>query len=326
MTFDDEYNPSKIGKGKSPSDAELMARVKQKSPEFHKGVLKANEGTPIEQQLNPDPGLPGELEDVAQAAARVAQSDASMARLQLLSVLSCCLQPHFDAYLYWTKKASPLSLYTFVVAGSGEGKTTTFNALTEGVSKWAADQRRRYAREKSLHDKTLVDAKKSGQGVDIKEPVLDKRTYKNPTIEALRNNAAKGYALVFWRNDEAAMMIGGHILDPKKQLDTFGTMATLWDGSDDESDRVTTGSVYLENPRVTLGWASQLEPAKVLFGNPLALTSGFVPRFLLYHSPSNPGGKVAKAPMDEDLRTLERFNNKVKALMDRPLDLYQRQE
>ena len=178
MTFDDEYNPRKIGEGKFPSDAEFMARVKEKNPEFHKGVLKANEGTPIEQQLNPDPGLPGELEDVAQAAARVAQSDASMARLQLLSVLSCCLQPHFDAYLYWTKKASPLSLYTFVVAGSGEGKTTTFNALTEGVSKWAADQRRRYAREKSLHDKTLVDAKKSGQGVDIKEPVLDKRTYK----------------------------------------------------------------------------------------------------------------------------------------------------
>ena len=236
MTFDDEYNPRKIGEGKFPSDAKFMARVKEKNPEFHKGVLKANEGNPIEQQLNPDPGLPGELEEVAAAASRCAESNISMARLQLLSVLSCCLQPHFDVEPYWGGgKGIPLSLFTFAVAGSSEGKTTTFNYLTASVKEWNIAQRKRHSQAMKNHRAMLKDANRSDQTVDVEEPVNDRRVFSNPTIEALRQSLAGGYEVGFWRNDEAGMLVGGYVLNKDNQykpalfmkVANFGTRSGL---------------------------------------------------------------------------------------------------
>ncbi len=135
-----------------------MSKLREINPQGYNAVLKANEGNPIEQQLNPDPGLPGELREVAETVARMAQVSQSAANLQTLAIVASCMQGHYDVKTWWSQGV-PTSIYTFVVAGSGERKSSSLKHLIKGVLDWDREKQSAYKLEAKAHKQTVKDAK-----------------------------------------------------------------------------------------------------------------------------------------------------------------------
>ena len=223
----------------------------------------------------------------------------------LLGALSLACQGHIECQ--WPGgNTLPVSLFLMTVAQSGKGKTIAesfafrpFHLLKEFIDtsntkedqKYISDHTIWKTQEKILH-KQLTKATENNSDVDDiikkihlhqnKKPKLPAKIcfiHSDATIPALTQAYSKSFPSTSIVNSDA-----GDTLLQNFSTTQLPTLNKLWDGEPYSSSRVSTGSVDVKNPRLTL--ALGLQPELVIrFIERKSNTSkenGFFGRTLVY--------------------------------------------
>jgi hypothetical protein len=215
--------------------------------------------------------------------AATAQVPLEMAAAGLLVSASSVVQRHVDV-IGLQGKRYPAGLYSLILAHSGEGKSSMVAPLVSAIraGEVARSERMRplvaerateieaYARTKAHLLKSLSDAiaratdEDGGEGIaearrrldafnqriEPKPIALPDSVRTDATIEALCRSVAEQEG-VFLEVNEGGVLLGGH--SAREQGQRFlAVLNKLFDGSRYRIDRVSTGALVLEDPRLAL--------------------------------------------------------------------------
>lgn len=207
------------------------------------------------------------------------QVDKKMALSSYLTAASTALQGVAD--IRWHDgRLSPLSLFTLLLAGSGERKTTAFvkaNAVVLAKNKELAA---RNELRKIQYDKEIRIWSKKFKGIEnkiVREAVQGKETekyeimlkkldaeklkrplivdfiYKDSTSEALMQGLSDKSKYVSLISSEGAGILNGGAFK------NYASINDAWSGDDLKVDRKSTSSSYVKGARLTIGVMVQTE-------------------------------------------------------------------
>lgn len=298
----------------TPENNIVEFRIDDLTPQQQAEVNRFSSGS------NYDPGLPGELGEVAQTIARMSGAHKSTVSLQVLAIAASALQGHFDAMPWWGQP-TPLSIYTFIAAGSSQRKSASQRLVVKGPREWDSQERVRFKSELLEYKRQVAAAKKDGLDFNEPEPILDRRLFGDTTLQKATSIMAGASGVALWYTDEVAKVVGGFNMTSENVMKTCGDLNNLWDGSPQIIDRVGAGEVFIESPRLTLSFAGQIEPSRTLFGNGTAENTGLLSRMLFVQPPSILTEYHDYEPTDQDWAIVLKFKDWVKEMMGKPLPM-----
>ncbi|ART63156.1 YfjI family protein [Kushneria marisflavi] len=238
------------------------------------------------------------------------------------------------------------SLMLLTIADSGERKTTVEKRFFKALRDWqrimqdkAEKDEDRYIYEEEiwkLEDKTLKTEfkkliKNNLPNEELKEKIENHRhnrpyrlpykrlLYDDTTPQALIQLMHRHSSNACLVSSEANSIFSGHALREIHHLNT------MWDGNDIIVDRVSTSSIFLRNPRLTLALMTQ--PSVVdRFLNKRgdeARGMGFLARFLVV-KPQKMSGNRTIEPIGH-LPHIDKFNRRIKEILEQTQDIDSKQ-
>lgn len=271
--------------------------------------------------LNRDPGLPGELDEIAWAIHRDTDANISLVRMQILSTVASCLQGHYNGETHWGE-AVPYNIFTFAVAVSNERKSAAFHKAMKGPYQWDKQAELDYKNAKADYESDKAQAKKDGLEFNGQPPVRDIRKTSDPTIEAVISDMESPNGVMIWAEDEAAKVVGGYSMSRETAMRTFGVLNEIWQGRTYTMRRRTQGNVRVETPRLTISWAGQPNTAYQLLGNKDAEGTGFLARFLFLNPPPRRDHRDKRQTLTmKDEAKIQAFKDWTLQWMNKPLPM-----
>ena len=210
------------------------------------------------------------------------------------------------------RMTSPISLYTFTIAESGERKSTVDKLFTKQIVEWEKAQLSVYEKQvtsyqddmevwrikKDLIRSQLKAAIKNDEGIeDCKKNLADhsSREPKPPSKRQLIFRDATPAAMVEQIDEDhgCAALISdeGRSVLEARSLSKVGNINLMWDGQNITVNRVKMKSVTLRNPRLTISLMVQPGSFKEFMskGNSKYRDSGFFARCLVCQANSTQG-------------------------------------
>ncbi|MET4127171.1 YfjI family protein [Roseovarius sp. MBR-6] len=301
---------------------------------------------PLVREIAPGMAYPvqalGPLRAAVQAVQGMTQAPVAIPAQSALAVASLAVQGFADVETLGG--ARPLSLYALTVARSGERKSACdaplLAALRDHEREQAKAQRdalqswtNAHALWKGERDRILTEAKKgkgekrtaaqadlAALGPEPAAPPSADRTVTEPTFEGLTRLFAHGQPSLGLFSDEGGQFLGGHAMNSENRQKTLAAFNDLWQGNPIRRTRAGDGHATLYGRRLAVHLMVQSGIARTFMADPLAVDSGFLPRFLLCEPPSAIGTRMqANARRDE--MALASFAGRLRDILDTPMPM-----
>lgn len=300
-------------------------------------ISKAENGEPY-----PVDSLPEVIHDVVIEVGAFIQAPVSMVAMSAIAAVSVAAQALANVRRD-KKLVSPVSLYSLVIADSGERKSTCDNFFMTAIRDYekdedekAQDAKRTYQAQKKAYDikeSALCDKIKqeAKAGKDTSKlvllleklqreepirPLMPRILFSDVTSEALTLNLAQGWSSGGVFSSEAGMIFGGHSMKADNIMLSLSVFNTLWDGTPFHSDRKTSESFKLFDARLTMGLQTQAATIKSFIDTSHGLPRGmgFMARILFAWPQSTQGTRFYKdAP--ETWPCLAHYHDRIKSML-----------
>lgn len=274
------------------------------------------------------------------AVVYITQAPEFMILTQMLSVLAIASQQLVDISPKSGMKI-PASLYTLILAASGERKSTVDKLLMKAVRKferWLAEQaehaRQKYNTElelwktkKKALNKALDAAYKKGEEPTVLIEVFHIHNASKPTLPMVSRilaedvTVAKLKSMLAGENTSLALMSdeAGTLLSSDLIKDN-SLFCSLWSGTPIRVDRTNATEVHIEGARLTLSMQIQPDIYKAfrIKNDDAMRSSGLDARFLYCEPESEIGYRfedVDDKSYEEASLDLGRFNSRIDALL-----------
>jgi len=301
---------------------------------------------PLVRDIAPGAAYPvhalGPLRAAVEAVQGMTQAPVGIPAQSALAVASLAVQGFADVETLGGTR--PLSLYALTIARSGERKSACdaplMAALRDHEREQAKAQREEMERWRNAHalwkgarDKILAEAK-SGKGekrtaaqADLEAlgpepeaPPSADRTVTEPTFEGLTKLFAHGQPSLGLFSDEGGQFLGGHAMNSENRQKTLAAFNDLWQGNPIRRTRSGDGHATLYGRRLAVHLMVQPTVARGFMADPMAVDTGFLPRFLICEPPSAIGTRMqANARRDE--MALASFAGRLRDILDTPLPM-----
>lgn len=301
---------------------------------------------PLVREIAPGMAYPvhslGPLRPAVEAVQGITQAPVAIPAQSALAVASLAVQGFADVQTLGGPR--PTSLYALTVARSGERKSACdaplLAALREHEKEEAKARRdemqswgNAFALWKGERDRILTEAKKGkgekkvaaqadldALGPEPAAPPSADRTTTEPTWEGLTRLFAHGQPSLGLFSDEGGQFLAGHAMGNDHKQKTLTALNKLWQGDPIQRTRAGDGHSTLYGKRLAVHLMVQPGIARTFMADPLAVDSGFLPRFLLCEPPSAIGTRMqANARRDE--MALSGFAGRLRDILDRPLPM-----
>ena len=296
--------------------------------------------------------LPKTIRNAVIEAQAFYQAPVPLIAASALGALSLAIQGHIDVARAG-KLIGPTSLYSLVIARSGERKTSCdkhfMKAIHDHVQelekllepelvKWSADYRAWKAEISGLEARIIALSKdtkgkpdeldKAKNDLRVLEaaapakPFEPRMIYTDFTPEVLGFNLATGYPTAGVISSEAGTVFGSHGMGKDSIMRNLALINQLWDGAAVRVDRRTSDSFTISGARLTVSLQVQQEALQEFYAKngELARGSGFMARFLISVPPSTQGTRLFRDEPDT-WPALEKFNDRLKALLSDTLPM-----
>jgi hypothetical protein len=296
---------------------------------------------PLVREIAPGAAYPvhalGPLRAVVEAVQGMTQAPVAIPAQSALAVASLAVQGFADVETLGGPR--PLSLFALTVARSGERKSACdaplMAALREHEREKAKAQREDTERWRNAHalwkgtrDKILAEAK-SGKGekrtaaqADLQAlgpepeaPPSADRTVTEPTFEGLTKLFAHGQPSLGLFSDEGGQFLGGHAMNSENRQKTLAAFNDLWQGNPIRRTRSGDGHATLYGRRLVVHLMVQPTVARAFIADPLAVDTGFLPRFLMCEPPSAIGTRMHANARGDEL-ALAAFAGRLRDILD----------
>ncbi len=208
------------------------------------------------------------------AIAERGQVDPAMVGQSLLAAAALLCQSRADVRTLAGVK--PLSLFALTVAGSGEGKSTADGVATAPIERWQRERTREHA---ELVD-TMLGAPRTKSDPAPSLPPDPYILMRDPTIEGIRRDFAKGRPSQGAFTSEAGAVTAGYGMSPEHKIKTAAGFNALWDTGEVSVSRSMTGRLQLYDRRLSIHWLVQPDAARAALHDAVLSNIGFWPRFL----------------------------------------------
>ncbi|WP_338353443.1 YfjI family protein [Thalassolituus oleivorans] len=299
---------------------------------------------PDHQAPYPVHALPADLQALVKEIQQYYQAPVPMIATCALSILSSAGQALADVDIDGTL-SKPLSLFTLIVAESGERKSEIDKVLSKPLHEWERQQLEDRADEikaaRASHKvwesakrgiekriETLVSKDQDySQAADKlaeleanpPQPVLiPDLIMQDQTPEGMAK-ALKRYPSICLLSSEAAVVLGGHGMGKDSASRNQGMMNDLWSGQPIKITRAMAESFSLHGRRLSAGLAVQQSVLSAFAKDGAARGIGFFARFLITQPDSTKGTRFYKAP--SEWRHLNAWRDRIHALLNTPLQI-----
>ncbi|NCB39990.1 MAG: DUF3987 domain-containing protein, partial [Erysipelotrichia bacterium] len=260
-----------------------------------------------------------------------------------LSAMSLAIQSKIDVARNARLKC-PVSLYTLIIADSGDRKSSADKAFTSAIrhcqneiseknkplmqeyqsnlSSWEAERAGCLAAIKQAAGSDKINAVKDAlRAIDEEKPIMPKSPnylYQNFSIEGLRKGLSEWPSAGLF-SAEAGAVFGSYGMRKESALDTLGNFNSFWSDEPISFKRLVSESGNLQNCRLTISLAIQqgaLDEFLKQSGD-LARSSGFWARCLIACPQSIQGTRFYEES-GEVLPNVDRFNARIREILDKP--------
>lgn len=311
---------------------------------------------PLENREAPEPypvnALPETIRNAVIEAQSFYQAPIPLIAASALGALSLAIQGHIDVERAG-KLTGPTSLYSLVIARSGERKTSCDRHFMKTIHdhvqelekqtepelvKWQADYRAWQAEIKGLEARiTALSKDPKGKPDELNKakndlrilgaaepakPLEPRMIYTDFTPEVLGFNLATGYPTAGVISSEAGTVFGSHGMGKDSIVRNLALINQLWDGAAVRVDRRTSDSFTISGARLTVSLQVQQEALREFYAKngELARGSGFMARFLISVPQSTQGTRLFRDEPDT-WPALEKFNDRLKAILSDALPM-----
>lgn len=246
-----------------------------------------------------------------------------------------------------SKLISPCSLFSLVLAESGERKSTIDSFFTCVITDYEAAKREEAKPEIKAFNAELKawTSKQAGKLDAIKqaskagkptlslenelhelenskpiEPKIERLIYGDTTPEGLAYNLATKWATGAVISSEAGVVFGGHAMNGDSVMRNMAVLNVLWDGGTHTVDKRTSESFMVRNARLSMCLA--IQPIAIMEflrkAGDIARGSGFLARFLIACPESTQGDSPYEEP-PSSWPCLGAYNRRINDMLNMPL-------
>jgi hypothetical protein len=301
---------------------------------------------PLVREIAPGAAYPvaalGPLRAAVEAVQGATQAPVAIPAQSALAVASLAVQGFADVEALGGP--CPLSLFVLTIARSGERKSACDAPLIAALRTHERDQAKaqrdalqswtnQHALWKGQRDQILTESRKAkgekrtasqadleALGSEPAAPPSTDRTVTEPTFEGLTKLFAHGQPSLGLFSDEGGQFLGGHAMNSDNRQKTLAAFNDLWQGKRITRTRSGDGHATLYGRRLAVHLMVQPTVARRFMSDPLAVDTGFLPRFLMCEPPSAIGTRMqANARRDE--LALAGFAARLAEILETPMPM-----
>jgi len=279
----------------------------------------------------------GALRGAVEAVQGMTQAPIAIPAQSALAVASLAVQGF--ANVQTLGGVRPLSLYALTIAQSGERKSACDAPLMAALREHERErsQAQREATESWMNthavwkverDQILKETQKSkgekrvaaqvdleALGREPEAPPSADRTVSEPTFEGLTKLLAQGQPSLGLFSDEGGQFLGGHAMNNENRQKTLAAFNDLWQGNPIRRTRSGDGHSTLFGRRLAVHLMVQPSVARIFMADPLAVDTGFLPRFLICEPQSTIGSRL-QANTTYDEMALNTFSRRMRLILE----------
>ena len=293
-------------------------------------MVSASSAWPVPQSLvtktktvpYPLDALPNNLRLVVEEVGNFVKAPSPMVATCAITALAVVIQGVADVRRA-SKLEGPSSLFSLIIADSGERKSTLDNFFSKAIRTYENDERDRLAesvrenhaaiaawkakregllaaiKEAGKNGKSTVDFEAKMRDHEKREPariMVPRMTYSDVTSEALAWGLHDTWPTAGLLSSEGGTVLGGHSMGGDSVLRNLALLNQLWGAETVQIDRRTAPPYALKDVRLTVGLQVQESAFRSFLektGN-LARGSGFMARFLICWPESTQGSRTFK--------------------------------
>jgi len=305
------------------------------------------EPMPLRRELPPETSFPvaalgKTLGDAALAIQDIVQAPLAIGGQSVLAAAALVAQARANIKLPITQEGKPASLYFITVAETGERKSSVDLIAMRTIAEHEEELKQRYEKEypayvnelaayekerlRVLNNKKHKNRKEIAEALDAlglppSSPLIPILTCPEPTIEGLCKMLATSQPAIGIFADEGGQFIGGYGMTEENKLKTATALSSFWDGRPVKRVRSGDGILYLAGRRLSLHLLVQPVVAGAFFSDALLMGQGLLSRLLVAAPNPTSGTRFVRDPRLESHAALERYNARLKAILDTPLYL-----
>jgi hypothetical protein len=294
--------------------------------------------------------LPSIIGDAVAEYQSYGQQPVPMVACSGLASASLAAQPLADV-VRDRNLSGPISLYTLVVAISGERKTSADRAFVKPIREWMLERREALqpdiaaasaaaaawrAEQDGLLQKIKSTSGKKGIENDADmnalknklaaleqnkphNPLLPRLFYEDVSPERLAVKLAEGWPSASLWSDEAGLVVGSHAMSDDSMMRYLALLNRLWDGGTFERDR-QSGDVVIKGRRFT--GCLLMQPiilTRLLNANKGASRGmGLIARCCLAWPRSTIGSRLYRPAVD-GMPAMEKLHSRLREMLDKSL-------
>ena len=290
----------------------------------------------------------GPLRSAVEAVQGMTQAPVAIPAQSALAVASLAVQGF--ANVQTLGGIRPLSLFALTIAQSGERKSACdaplMTALREHEREQSQAQRdatqswiNAHALWKGEREQIFKEIQKGegekrvaaqadleALGKEPDKPPSADRTVSEPTFEGLTKLLAEGQPSLGLFSDEGGQFLGGHAMNKENRQKTLAAFSDLWQGNPIRRTRSGDGHATLYGRRLAVHLMVQPTVARGFMADPLAVDSGFLPRFLLCEPQSTIGFRMQANTKRDDI-AIDAFAKQMRHILqtEMPMDIETRE-
>ncbi len=274
-----------------------------------------------------------------QGAANTVQVSPAICAQSALANLALAVQGHADVLLPIGSGRSPVSLFFFSVATSGDRKSSVDRLLgNETVEEFCrelevehrlvfADYMNAEEAFQAARARAKTGSSKAGRaaikgaldevGEAPKRPRDPQLIFDDATIEGLFRAFTNGQASMALFCPEGGSLVGGHSMNADNATKTAAGYNSLWDGSPVRRMRAGDGPTVLRSRRLSMHVMIQPLLAERWLSDPMLRDQGLFSRLLICAPKSLQGTRLHRDATADDLRAISTFNAHLGELLRR---------
>lgn len=242
---------------------------------------------------------------------------------------------------------SPVSIFTIIVAESGERKTTADGFFTDAIDTFESESREakqpeierykadiqtweaqvsgvkdaiKHAAKKGADDSTLRDKMRTLESEKPKPPKVPTVKFGDITPEELGFQLARLWPSGAIVSSEAGVIFGSHGMRADTAMRNLALHNVLWEGGEHKVSRRSQDSYHVKGARLTVSLQVQSNVIEKFMqqSGDIARGSGWLARYLIAQPRSTQGNRPYQEP-NKQLPHLEAFSAKLLALLRKEL-------
>jgi putative DNA primase/helicase len=302
----------------------------------------------LEEIPYPKDALPALIKNAVDEAYEFIKAPYPILATSALGAISATLQSHFDV-IRASRLQGPSSLFTLVIADSGERKSTCDAIFGKPIQIYEAEQAELAKPEIQIfkashlaweaevaatkdaikaHVKKSQNSAKANNGHykneleklmlnEPKSPKVPKLIYSDTTPEALAYSLHEKWPSGSISSSEAGLVFGSHGMKSESLMKNLAVLNTLWDGGELQIERRTSESFRVKGARLSMSLQVQEPTIRAFFdaSGGLARGTGFLARFLIAWPTSTQGNRpFTEAP--NNWPSVSLFNQRLTQLLN----------